>query len=415
MNRPPPWLLRSGTGLLLAGVTVLFALGWFIHYPDMITAKITLTGTTPVTEVVARQNGHLASLRVREKQLVKRDDILAIIRNPADAEAVLALAAGLDRLAPALAGDKEITASEIPVCRAPLGTLQNSWAAFNTAWTALHALASDDYATRTAALLENQIALKKAQISGLETQAKLTEREHSLENDQFERMKELHRRSSISTVEYEEAERKFIAAGRLLEAARRSLTEERIALTALEKELSSVSHTRREELREAREKFRGTATALRSQIDLWQADFVLRAPAEGTVAFHDFWSDQQYVTAGQAVFLIVPETTRLVGRMNVSQEGSGKISRGQSVRIKLHDFPYKEFGIVSAHVESVSAVARESANLVLVDLEYPLTTSYGRSIPFKQEMAGEANIITEDMRLIGRVFNEVRKAFVHSE
>ena len=91
MQRPPPWLLRSGTMLLFGGVIVLFLLGWFLHYPDMISEKITLTGTSPVVDVVARQSGHLASLRVQEKQAVKRDDILAIVRSPADADAVIAL------------------------------------------------------------------------------------------------------------------------------------------------------------------------------------------------------------------------------------------------------------------------------------------------------------------------------------
>jgi hypothetical protein len=101
--------------------------------------------------------------------------------------------------------------------------------------------------------------------------------------------------------------------------------------------------------------------------------------------------------------------------MNVSQGGAGKIVKGQTVRIKLNDFPYKQFGLVTGKVQSVSLVARESANLVLVGLEYPLVSSYGKPIPFKQEMAGEASIVTEDMRLLGRIFNEIRKAFVHNK
>ena len=176
-----------------------------------------------------------------------------------------------------------------------------------------------------------------------------------------------------------------------------------------------MRHQRTQDLRLAREKLRAAFNDLRAQIDLWQADYVLRAPADGTVAFHDFWSDQQYVTAGQVVFLIVPETTRLVARMNISQAGAGKISIGQTVRIKLQDFPYKEFGLVSGKVQSVSLVARQSANLVLVDLDYPLVSSYGRPIPFNQEMTGEASIVMQDMRLIGRIFNEIRKAFATTE
>jgi hypothetical protein len=110
---------------------------------------------------------------------------------------------------------------------------------------------------------------------------------------------------------------------------------------------------------------------LRGEIDLWEAECVLRAPADGVVAFYDFWSDQQYVTAGRQVFLIVPETSRLIGCMSVNQGGAGKIKPGQVVRIRFADFPYREFGLVTGRVQSVSMVARDGANLVLVDIPYP--------------------------------------------
>jgi len=414
MNRPPPWLLRSGTGLLAMGVLVLFLIAWFIRYPDMITARVTLTGSVPVVEVVARQSGHLASLRVAEKQTVKKDEILAILRSPADADAVLALEKVLNRLAPVIAGDEDVLEAKFSPLDT-LGQIQPGYTAFLSAWRSFHTILADDYAKKAGDLLDGQIANKRQQIAGMEKQALLADRDRVLEEEKFERMKVLQRRDSISLQQLRDAEQQFILGERARETARKSLTEEKIALATLEKEVQDVHHTRGEALRLAREKLRESLHALRSQIDLWKVDYVLRAPSAGIIAFHDFWSDQQYVTAGQRVFLIVPETTRLMGRMNVSQGGAGKITKGQTVRIKLNDFPYKEFGLVSGRVQSVSLVARDSANLVLVDLDYPLVSSYGKPLPFKQEMTGEASIVTEDMRLIGRVFNEIRKAFAHTE
>jgi HlyD family secretion protein len=98
----------------------------------------------------------------------------------------------------------------------------------------------------------------------------------------------------------------------------------------------------------------------------------------------------------------------------VNSGGAGKIRPRQPVRIRFDDFPYKEFGIVSGRVQSVSLVAREGANLVLVDIPYPLTTSFNKRLQFKQDMTGEASIVTEDIRLIGRVLNEIRRAFVNN-
>ena len=154
---------------------------------------------------------------------------------------------------------------------------------------------------------------------------------------------------------------------------------------------------------------------MRGEIDVWDTDFVLRAPADGVVAFYDFWADQQFVSAQRQVFLIVPETTRLLGRMSVKTGGTGKIKSGQTVHIRLDDYPYKEFGLVTGRVQSVSMAARDGAHLVLLELPYPLVTSFHRRLQFKQDMAGEARIVTEDMRLIGRILYEIRRAFVHNQ
>jgi multidrug resistance efflux pump len=414
MSRPPSWLLRSGTGLLMGGVLVLVLLGWFIHYPDMISSRITLMGSTPVVDVVARQSGHLASLRVAEMQAVKKDDILAIVSSPADAAAVLALSERLTPLVSLLGSEQSLPKQDFKPVDA-LGQIQSGYTAFAGAWNSWQTVAADDYAAKTGGILEGQAGQKRAQIAGMETQAKLADRERALEGEKFARMKALHQRDSISTSQLQEAEQQFIIGERVRETARKNLAEEKIALANLEKEMADIRHTRQETLRLARGRLRDALNDLRAQIELWKTDYLLRAPADGVVAFHDFWSDQQYVTAGQVVFLIVPETTRLIGRMAVNQSGAGKIVKGQPVRIKLQDFPYKEFGLVNGKVQSVSLVARDSAHLVLVDIDYPLTSSYGKPIPFKQQMTGDAGIITEDVRLIGRVFNEIRKAFAQSK
>jgi HlyD family secretion protein len=196
--------------------------------------------------------------------------------------------------------------------------------------------------------------------------------------------------------------------------AQRALTDAEIEAARLEKELRLLEHERAEALRAARELLRANLNKLRGEIDLWETDYMLRAPAAGVVAFYDFWSDQQFVAAGRQVFLVVPETTQLVGRMPVSQGGAGKITPGQRVRVRFDDFPYKEFGIVTGTVQSISMVARDGANLVLVNLPYPLVTSFKKTVQFKQDMAGQASIVTEDIRLLGRVLYEIRRAFVNN-
>ncbi|MEQ1860754.1 MAG: HlyD family efflux transporter periplasmic adaptor subunit [Chthoniobacteraceae bacterium] len=413
MGRAPHWLLRSGTMALACVVVVLFGLAIVIKYPDTITARITVTGTQPVVEVIARQGGHLESLRVEEGQKVIKGQILAIIASPARSEVVLALGAKLALLTQAALGQGAMPDLSFKA-EDGLGRLQDSYAEFLNAYNQLRSRLADDYSEKAASLLRDQLAGKRTQIASLRQQGEMSVRGVALAKEKYERMKVLHERASISNSQLDESEMVLLQEMRADTMAQRALTDSEIEAARLEKELRDLAHERSESLRVSRELLRANLNKLRGEIDVWEADFVLRAQGDGVVAFYDFWSVQQFVAQGRQVFLVVPETTQLVGRMAVNQGGAGKIKPGQTVRVRLDDFPYREFGVVTGKVQSISMVARDGANLVLIDLPHPLVTSFKRTIQFKQEMAGQASIVTEDIRLIGRVLYEIRRAFVNN-
>lgn len=413
MGRPPHWLLRSGTTVLAAFLGILLVLSIVIKYPDTITGRVTVIGTQPVLEVVARQSGHLESLRVAEGRKVQKNDILAIVESPARAETVLALSSKLERVAAGLLGKIKMPDESFKP-EEGLGKLQDSYAEFLNAYNQYRSRLADDYTDKASELLQAQISGKRAQIASLRQQAELAHRTSELAREKYERTKNLLSRAAVSPSQVQDEEMAMLQEFRADSTAQRALTDAEIEAARLEQQLRTLEHDRTETVRVARELLRTNLNKLRGELDVWEADYVLRAPAAGVVAFYDFWSDQQFVTAGRQVFLVVPETTQLVGRMPVNQGGAGKIKAGQVVRVRFDDFPYKEFGIVTGKVQSISMVARDGANLVLVDLPYPLVTSFKRKIQFKQEMTGQASIVTEDVRLLGRVFYEIQRAFVNN-
>jgi HlyD family secretion protein len=413
MGRPPHWLLRSGTLVLAAGLALILTLSIAIKYPDTIAGRVNLIGAQPVVEVIARQSGHLESLRIHQGQIVAKGDILAIIENPAHSAAVLALGEKLAQLAKVI--DSDASALSIPFQpEDSLGRLQQSYTGFLQAIRELGSRLADDYAEKAGALLRQQIAGKRSQIASLREQSAIAAQELDLAQAKFARTKVLSDRRVISAADLQDQEMALFQQQSAETAAKRAATDAEIEAAKLEKELSDLEHDRAESLRTAREQLRGQLNKLRGEIDVWDADFILRAPAAGVAAFYDFWSDQQFVTAQRQVFLILPETTHLLGRMSVTAGGAGKIKSGQTARIRLDDYPYKEFGLVVGTVQSVSMVARDGTYLVLIDLGYPLVTSFHRQVQFKQEMTGEARIVTENMRLIGRILYEIRRASVNN-
>ena len=89
---------------------------------------------------------------------------------------------------------------------------------------------------------------------------------------------------------------------------------------------------------------------------------------------------------------------------------SGKIKIGQNVNIKLENFPETEFGIIRGKVEKISLTADKNGFYIIdVSLPEKLITSYEKEISFKQEMRGSAEIITDDLRLVERVFYQFKE------
>ena len=79
------------------------------------------------------------------------------------------------------------------------------------------------------------------------------------------------------------------------------------------------------------------------------------------------------------------------------------------MQIKLLNYPSDEFGELNGKVKSISLTPDEEGNyLINVELPQNLKTTYGKTIAFRQEMKGTADIVTEDLRLIERFFYQLR-------
>ena len=77
--------------------------------------------------------------------------------------------------------------------------------------------------------------------------------------------------------------------------------------------------------------------------------------------------------------------------------------------VRFSNYPDQEFGIVEGRVSSVSMVPLEDNYLVEIVFRDGLTTNYGICLPARQEMKATADIVTEELRLIERLFQPLRK------
>jgi hypothetical protein len=70
-----------------------------------------------------------------------------------------------------------------------------------------------------------------------------------------------------------------------------------------------------------------------------------------------------------------------------------------------------EYGTIQGKIKSIAMVPESEFYIVTVELPQELKTNYGKTLPFSQQMNGTADIITENISVLGRLFNPLRAIF----
>lgn len=72
------------------------------------------------------------------------------------------------------------------------------------------------------------------------------------------------------------------------------------------------------------------------------------------------------------------------------------------MNLKFADYPFREYGIVHGKLDKISAVA-DSTYTGTIKLGESLKTDFKTELPFRQNMKGIAEIVTEEMSLAERI------------
>ena len=108
---------------------------------------------------------------------------------------------------------------------------------------------------------------------------------------------------------------------------------------------------------------------------------------------------------------------KVIGKLQIPSEGFGKVKVGQTVLVKLNGYPYMEYGVLKGKIESIS----KSPDIDLTtngisyaaDVKLPdkLETTYRKKLHLIQKMNGEADIITDDIRLLEQFVKPIISLF----
>lgn len=410
LSNPPAWIIRWGITLIFVFTCLILILSFIIKYPDFVSAKVLVTTKSPTEKIVARYSGRLEHLTINNRDTVRTGRQLAIIENTADFYDVFSLKNIVDTLS--------FTAEhfEFPLEKTSnlsLGDIEPAYINFEKSYVDYFLLRDlDPYSNQ---LWGNEQSLNEIRLRLVDQikQKDLLEKEYALEQSDFKRHQQLFEKGVISQQEFENKEGELLQMQKNISAMAISISQMREAISSANQTLKNTHINERQDHALFLKNLSQAYNTLKKTIRDWEYNYVISSSIDGVVSFQEFWGINQHVSTGDVVFSILPlDISNLMGKLTISSQNAGKVAMGQKVLVKLDNYPYQQYGMLVGRVESISVSPNVQGNYVVyIDLPDGVTTSYNQNLSFRQELLGNAEIITEDLSIAQRMFYKFRDIF----
>lgn len=407
----PRWIIRWGISVVFLSIFILLIGSWFFRYPDVISSSIVVTTENPPANIITRSSGKIQHLFVNDNQQVEKDEFIAVIDNPARYRHIFELKTRLTKIQPLFA-NFDIKHFVQFKKNYSLGELQSSYEIFLKNYEDYQYFIKLQYFQKRISSLKSQIDKHNMVYKQLLRQKEILLEEFRISKLQYERAESLFKDGIISQDSYEKSKSNFLQKDYSFEGTKTNLENEKLQISQLEQLILELGLQSREQKKKLQLELKQSYDNLGSQIAQWEHNYLLKTPISGKVSFNKYWSINQNVKAGDCVFSVVPdESLKIIGKLKLSMHGSGKVKVGQKVNIKFSNYPHMEYGMVRGVIRSKSLVPTGESYLVEVDLPNGLLTNYGKKLGFSQQMQGIAEIITENIRLLERIFHPIKSIF----
>jgi multidrug resistance efflux pump len=388
--------------------------GWIVRYPDIVQGQIVINANNAPVKLVSSGYGKLKILGVKSMEDVKAGQVIAYIENATDPKNVGHIDSLIRPYNPN--SDDILQLSHQLPKNFSLGELNAKYYAFTAALQQYVNYKKDHlYENRGASLKE----ILREQRNSIETASQrvvMAENNLLFTHKFYSRDSILFTKKVISEAELDKTQIAYISAKDALQNTLSILTSARQNVQQTSGQLQELGVTKPEKEKDLKISLISTYNDLTDNIKIWEQKYVFKAPFEGKAQFLKFYTENQFVQSGEEVMTIIPEQGAVFGQLKVASQGSGKIKEGQEVIVKLDNFPFNEYGSVTGKVKSISLTTNitktEKSDIdtyqVLVDFPNELKTNYGTKLTTKAEAKGTAEIITNDRRLIERLFDNLK-------
>lgn len=399
----PHVLVRWGSAIIAIIIVCMLVASYFIKYPEVIPASVLVQSSTPASKVLAKSGGRI-QIMVPNNSKVQKDQLLAVVENPAKTEDILkaqALADSIRRLP-----QDSLINPILP--QFILGSAQSAYLAFAEKYRAAVYRLRDQYANERMQNVRSQLASISQVMVKMSGQKEVFKRELALAESDYQRNQRLFKEGVISQSEFEKQSASYMSKQRQVEDIELSLLNNSIKRDEYAKLLLDLEERVTEQNLAIISDLYQSLSYLEVAINEWYYQFALVAPNSGQLSYYRFYSETDIVNPGDPIFAVLSADKGIQVWAEVPLIGAGKIEEGQRVNIKLQSYPYKEYGMLIGRVAAITAVPNNNSYRLLIDLPNGRKTTYNVELAFKEEMVGMGEVLTKELSLFDRIFNELR-------
>lgn len=406
-KEPNSFIFKWGHVLILIVVMLFLILSWIIKYPDKIKAEVVITTINPPRKIIANDRGPIKKLFVKDGQTVEVNSALAVIGNAANYFDIVELSQMIES-----EKNFEILIKKIAQSDFNMGDLQPDYTELINNINNYLLFHESNTAAIQLNIMQSQINQHKHLIEKKNEQLDNLIQQFALIKKDLDRQEFLFKSSMISEREFEIKKKEDLIHREGILQIEVDITEEKIKLNQLLKELEKSSGDFKEKANLNRSNMISALYNLKSEIKIWDKKFVIRSTVPGKISFFKRWSVGEFIGEGEELLTIVPALDQsIISEALIPVQNSGKVKKGQAVLVYLENYPQEEYGYLKGFVDHITLLPENEHYSLRIQFPSGLSTNTNQILPFQPNSNGTGEIITEDIRLLYRFFYAVKKAF----
>lgn len=408
LGTPPKWITRWGSLLALIFFVFLGWMGYWLEYPDVVTAKVRVTSTDPLRKLRAPQTSLITQVMVANEDTVEAGEVLLVYNSNAKVEDVLVLENAV--------GEVGLLTEENLLNFNPdkdllLGSLRDNLYQFIKKQEELSLEKSRNGEKLDVSQLRRQIRIAQRKIESAKRRRETLEREYLLAREEYTRQNNLFQNNLTPINKLKEADENRLEKERQLQSAESDIKINQDMIDLYKEKINGVERSTTVSENTAYKGLNDEFVKLQKSIETWKAENLAIAPASGIVLItNENVRSNSYVQREEDLMVIVPSINKEnIGRINLDPYGSGKVRIGQKAIIKLNSYPFEVFGALTGEVSWKGKIPVD--NTIPIEVTFPdgLVTNTGYQIEHSQEMLGTVEIITDRKRLIEWIFEHFKR------